>query len=90
METNLKPPFPLTFHSLPKKIQCKNLDDFKNYTKKELKPPKYKHFSSGTKHGNIVLTRIRVGRSFLNEHGFTIGLADSPEWQIETVSVNNI
>ena len=49
------------------------------YTKKELKPAKYKHFSSGTKYGNTLLTRIRVGRSFLNEHKFTIGLTDSPE-----------
>ena len=26
-----------------------------------------------------MLTRIRVGRSFLHQHGFTIGHADSPE-----------
>ena len=67
------------WNSLPKQIQCKNLEDFKMHTKKELKPPKYKHFSSGTKQGNTLLTRIRVGRSFLNEHKFTIGLTDSPE-----------
>ena len=39
----------------------------------------YKHFSRGPKLGNTLLTRIRVGRSFLKQHSFTIGLADSPE-----------
>ena len=47
--------------------------------KNEIKPPKYKHFSIGSKLGNSLLTRIRVGRSYLNQHSFTIGLADSPE-----------
>ena len=27
-----------------------------------------------------MLTRIRVGRSYLNQHSFIIGLADSPEY----------
>ena len=66
------------WNSLPKQVQCKNLEDFKMYTKKEFKPPKYKHFSGGTKLGNTLLTRIRVGRSFLNEHKFKIGLTDNP------------
>ena len=48
-------------------------------TKKEFKPPRYKHFARGSKLGNILLTRIRVGRSSLNQHKFTIGLSDSPE-----------
>ena len=48
-------------------------------TKKEFKPPRYKHFARGTKLDNILLTRIRVGRSSLNQHKFTIGLSDSPE-----------
>ena len=47
--------------------------------KKESKPPKFKHFSRGSKLGNSLLTRIRVGRSFLKQHSYTIGLADSPE-----------
>ena len=32
-----------------------------------------------TKLGNTLLTRIRVGRSDLKQHKFTIGLIDSPE-----------
>ena len=44
-----------------------------------MKPPKHKHFSRGSKIGNSLLTRIRVGRSFLNQHKFTIGFSDTPE-----------
>ena len=74
--------FPNTFkiwNSLPKKIQHSNLDEFKLLIKKEFKPPKFKHFSRGSKIGNTLLTRIRVGRSSLNQHKFTIGLSDNPE-----------
>ena len=46
---------------------------------KKCKPPRYKHFARGSKLGNILHTRIRVGRSSLNQHKFTIGLSDSPE-----------
>ena len=71
--------FSSRWNNLPLNTQCTNIEDFKIYTKQEFKPPKYKHFSRGTKTGNTLLTRIRVGRSFLNEHGFTIGLNDNPE-----------
>ena len=47
--------------------------------KKMFKPPKFKHFSRGSKEGNMLLTRIRVGRSDLNQHKFSIGLVDSPD-----------
>ena len=68
-----------TWNCISKDIQCKELEEFKSCIKKEIKPPKYKHFSRGPKLGNTLLTRIRVGRSFLKQHSFTIGLADSPE-----------
>ena len=67
------------WNSLPNNIQSKNLDEFKIDMKERIKPTKYKHFARGSKIGNTLLTRIRVGRSLLNQHGFTIGLADSPE-----------
>ena len=73
------PYFSSCWNNLPLNAQCKNIEDFKIYTKQEFKPPKYKHFSRGTKLGNTLLTRIRVGRSFLNEHGFTIGSNENPE-----------
>ena len=67
------------WNSLPKNVQSSSLFDFKNFTKSEIKPPRYKHFSKGNKLSNTLLTRIRVGRSYLNQHSFTIGHADSPE-----------
>ena len=67
------------WNSLPKNVQCKNIEDFKTHTKKEMKPPRHKHFSRGDKLGNSLLTQIRVGRSYLNEHKFTIGHSESPE-----------
>ena len=69
----------LQWNSLPKTVQCKNLFDFKEFINKEMKPPKFKHFGRGSKISNSLLTKIRVGRSNLNQHKFTIGLADSPE-----------
>ena len=67
------------WNSLPKQVQCKNLYDFKEFTNKQFKPPRYKHFARGNKFSNTLLTKIRVGRSDLNQHKFIIGLADSPE-----------
>ena len=67
------------WNSLPQNIQYKELSEFKICLKSEIKPPKYKHFGKGPKLGNTLLTRIRVGRSSLNQHKFTIGLSDSPE-----------
>ena len=55
------------------------MEDFKRSTKSIFKPPKYMHFSRGSKLGNMLVTRIRVGRSYLNEHRFLIGQIDSPE-----------
>ena len=43
-----------------------------------MKPRKIKHFSKGKKISNTLLTKIRVGRSDLNLHKFTIGQSDSP------------
>ena len=67
------------WNSLPKEIVMLNLPDFKNSMKKMFKPKRYKHFARGSKLGNILLTRIRVGRSDLNQHKFTVGHVDSPE-----------
>ena len=42
-----------------------------------MKPKKYKHFGWGSKRRNALHTQLRVGRSFLNAHGFAINLVDS-------------
>ena len=67
------------WNNLSLTLQSKDLYEFKSCIKNEIKPPKYKHFSRGNKKGNSLLTQIRVGRSFLKQHCFTIGLSDSPE-----------
>ena len=67
------------WNNLPPNIQCKDVYDFKLSIKEQIKPPKYKHFARGNKIANKLLTRIRVGRSELNQHKFTIGLVDTPE-----------
>ena len=64
---------------LLKQDQCKDLLEFKTFTNLQFKPARYKHFVRGNKF--TLLTKIRVGRSDLNQHKFIIGLADSPECQ---------
>ena len=73
------PYFSSLWNSLPKNVQCEDLIEFKEYTNSELKPQKYKHFSRGNKYSNSLLTKIRVGRSELNQHKFTIGFIDNPQ-----------
>ena len=47
----------------------------------KLKPKKHKHLARGSKIGNALQTRLRVGRSFLNQHSFTVGHSDTPVCQ---------
>ena len=67
------------WNNLLKNVRCKNISDFREYFKVNNKPPRYKHFSRENKLSNSLLTKIRVGRSDLNLHKFTIGLIDSPQ-----------
>ena len=39
---------------------------------------KHKHFSCGSRLGNKLLTRLRLGRSYLNSDGYAIGKVESP------------
>ena len=55
------------------------LSEFKEKLKEKLKPNRFKHYSCGSKIGNTLLTRIRLDRSGLNLHKFTIGQVDSPQ-----------
>ena len=72
------PYFSKLWNSIDNEYTKKNLDEFKMYTK-SLKPKKVKHFNRGQKITNSHLTRIRVGRSDLNQQKFSIGLVDTPE-----------
>ena len=73
------PYFSTMWNNLPNTAKCKSKSDFKDYTNKEFKPKKYKHFARGNKLSNTLLTKIRIGRSDLNQHKFTIGHSDSPQ-----------
>ena len=66
------------WNNLQQTARCLNLPDFKVHMSSILKPPKYKHFSNGSKLGNSLLTQLRVGRSTLNAHTYSLGLTDSP------------
>ena len=50
--------------------QAKDLFDFKCQLKSDMKPSKIKHFSTGAKKTNSLLTRFRTGRTSLNLHKF--------------------
>ena len=57
----------------------KNIPDFKDYIRKDLKRPRYNHFTRENKLSNSLLTKTRMGRSDLTQHKFTVGLVDSPK-----------
>ena len=54
-----------------------DLSLFKLNLKNKIKPKKYKHFQRGCKKGNSLLTQIRVGRSLLNTHSFSLNLTNN-------------
>ena len=67
------------FESLPQSItKLRDQGDFKSQLKLYLAPKKYKFLSRGDKAANRLLTRIRVGRSYLNAHSFKLQLTESP------------
>ena len=73
------PYFTKRWNNLGTTLQSKlDLNEFKLELKLEIKPKKHKHFQKGSKIGNANLTRLRVGRSFLQSHSFSIGMSDSP------------
>ena len=67
------------WNKLPPDLKCKGLVDFKLELKLSIKPSAVKHYAKGSKEGNIFLTRLRLGRSDLNLHKFSIGQIDRPE-----------
>ena len=68
------------WNSIPKEHRTSgDMTVFKNSLKTLYKPPKYKHYSIGSKLGNSLVTQLRVGRSYLNGHSHIIGQAESPQ-----------
>ena len=73
------PYFTKRWNRIPLTARIKTTEDFKIYIKGKLKPKKYKFYSRGNKYKCSLLTRIRVGRSFLNEYSFTVGKSITTE-----------
>ena len=71
------PYFTKKYNKLNNKITSLTTADFKQHISSKLKPYKNKHFSCGNKSSNMLLTRIRVGRSLLKTHSHSIGLSDT-------------
>ena len=69
------------WNNLPKQVKIQDVQEFKISIKNIIKPKRHKHFSCGSKQGNKILTQIRVGRSDLKLHQFTIGLSENTECQ---------
>ena len=72
------PYFTNKWNSLPRLIQFSDIIDFKSRLKKRLKPTRHKFYSYGPKLSNKLLTRLRVGRSWLNASRYAVGKHDSP------------
>ena len=69
------PHFTKSWNNLERSLQSEpDLSVFKEKLKLNLKPKKYRHLARGSKLGNKLQTHLRVGRSFLHLHGFTIVL----------------
>ena len=66
------------WNNLPNSTKSKNLYDFKEQLKTDIKPERHKHFSFGPKDSNQIMTRFRTGRTNLNLNRFTIGLSEDP------------
>ena len=69
------PHFAKIWSSLDKSTRTADITEFKSKVKSIVKPKRQKHFAAGNKYANSLLCRLRVGRSFLNSHGFAINLA---------------
>ena len=72
--------FTRKYEQTPNKItKLKDMTEFKAALKKHLAPSRFKFLAHGSKLGNKYLTRIRVGRSYLNDHSYQIQMTPSPQ-----------
>ena len=69
------------WNNLPNQLKVQDVECFKISIKSLLKPKRRRHFSCGSKLGNKFLTQIRLGRSDLQSHKFSMGFSESPECQ---------
>ena len=72
------PYFSKKWNNLPRSTRNLDFPEYKEKLKLVLKPQKLKHYAYGSKLGNKLWTRLRLGRTFLNSHGYSIGKVPSP------------
>ena len=78
MHKSFFPHFTRSWLGLKSSVQeIQDIDDFKAQLKLHLKPARHKHYTKGSKLGNKLLTHLRLGRSYLHDHSFTLGLSDT-------------
>ena len=65
------------WNDLPFELRNKDMTDFKVELGWLLKPPKIRLYSIGSKFGNSIHTQLRVGKSQLNDHLFTMRLTNT-------------
>ena len=66
------------WNDLPFDLRNKDMVDFKMELGWLLKPPKIRLYSIGSKFGNSIHTQLRVGKSQLNDHLFSMRLSNTP------------
>ena len=73
------PSFTKKWIALPAEVRIENdMTEFKNKIKDLFRPTKFKFFSrTGNKRGESLMTQLRVGRSYLNDHRFPIGQSET-------------
>ena len=80
------PNFTTLWNNLPQKMRCSEIDSFKEQLHQKYKPPNIKFYSYGTKTGNGLITRLRVDRSYLKAHSYSIGLHSDADFRPEETS----
>ena len=66
------------WNDLPSELRNKDMIDFKTELGWLLKPPKIRLYCLGSKFGNSIHTQLRVKKSQLNDHLFTMRLSNTP------------
>jgi len=72
------PYFTKKWNSLNRVTRNLSLYDFKSKIKSDLVPEKIRQYAYGSKISNKLLTRLRVGVSYLNSNSYTFGRVASP------------
>ena len=78
-ENSFLPSTTRLWNKLPLPVRQSNFSSFKRYIHEQLSPPRPPaYFSFGSKRGNLLHTRLRVGTSQFNSHLFKLLAIDSP------------